>query len=193
MNTRIGLTACGFIALIAVAGCGSGGGGGLTGSTAGSWARSLGSGVTVTGPGGASTASGAPGAVMQSVVNDLQEKQYSKLCDLYQASVQAECSTAFSSESSSAIATDMPTTKSFAVGYTAIDGDEALVGTTGTFCAPNQTPGCYTNNDPAAILDSGKSFATLWSQTASSSNSGTYSLAPLVKVNGTWYVNSAGD
>lgn len=191
MNTRSGLAACGFIALVTVAGCGSGGGGGLTGAVASSWAKSLGSGVTVTGPGGASTASGTPGAVMQSVVNDLQERQYSKLCALYQASVQAECSTAFSSESSSAIATEMPTTKNFAVGYTAIDGDEALVGTTGTFCAPNQKPGCYTNSDPAAILDSGKSFATLWSQ-AASSNSGTYSLAPLVKVNGTWYVNSDG-
>ena len=34
----------------------------------------------------------------------------------------------------------MPTYKNVVVTYTAIDGNEALVGVTGTICDPNQTP-----------------------------------------------------
>ena len=49
-----------------------------------------------------------------------------------------------------------------------------------------QYPSCFTNNDPAALLDSGKSFKTLWSQSLMSSTN-IYSLSPAIKVNGDWY------
>jgi len=54
-------------------------------------------------------------------------------------------------------------------------------------------PSCFTSNDPKAILDSGKSFGTLWSQSLTSLDNA-YFLSPAIKVNGNWYaytVNSS--
>jgi len=76
--------------------------------------------------------------------------------------------------------------KNLAMTYTAIDGDKALVGSTGSVCESNVTPKCVTNTDPAAIFDSGKSFAALWNETVNSKNN-SYALIPLIKVNGAWY------
>lgn len=84
----------------------------------------------------------------------------------------------------------MPTMKSFALGYVAVHGRKALVGSTGTSCIPGQQPACVSNANPAAILDSGKSFSALWTESIAASNStvNTYSLAPCVKIGGRWYV-----
>jgi hypothetical protein len=79
-------------------------------------------------------------------------------------------------------------TTNFALGYTAIDGGRALVGTTGTFCSPEATPKCITNDDPVAVLSSGKSFSTLWNETIHST--GGYSLVPCIKVGGKWYLDA---
>lgn len=202
MRIRIGLAACSVaaLAIVAVAGCGSGGSTGSTGSAGSggssasatpSWAKALGAGVTVVPPGSMATASGSPGAVLEGVVADVQSGAYSKLCSLYQPSLQSQCNSSFASAPASALATAMPTFKNFAVTYTAIDGDKALVGQTGTFCNPGSPASCFTNTDPAAIFKSGKSFAAQWSAAVAASSS-TYSLAPTVKVNGTWYLYSSG-
>ena len=82
-----------------------------------------------------------------------------------------------------------PTIKNAAIGYAAIDGDEALVGTTGTFCAHPQNPRCYSNSNPAAILSDGKPFGTLWSdQVKGGASNDVYQLAGCVKVGGRWYL-----
>jgi hypothetical protein len=181
-----GLIACGVVALLGVAGCSSGGGSG--GSAAPSWAKSLGTGVTVLAEGDAG--SGTPGAVVQSLIGDEQSGQFSKVCSLTEPSAQSQCNSAISGASAAALASAMPTYKSIAVTWTAIDGDQALVGVTGTVCTPNESPSCFTNTDPAAWFDSGKSFATLWSQ-SSSASSNAYSLAQLIQVNGSWYAYSS--
>jgi len=206
MRIRIGLTVCGIAALAmgGVAGCGSGGSSSAAGgtstaggaSTAGgtstataaapSWAAALGSGVTVTGPGGVSAGDGSPGGVLLTGVNDLESGQYAKICDVVQPSAQSQCESDLSSVAPSAIASLMPTFKNYEISYTAIQGDEALVGATGTICAPDQTPSCETNSDPAAIFDSGKSFAALWTA-ATNASSNAYGLSQEIKVNGTWY------
>jgi len=184
MDVRSGLAAFGVIGILAIAGCGSGGSGGSGAQP--SWAKALGSGVTVTPPGSTSAGDGSPGGVVAKVASDMRAGRYAKFCTALQPSDQATCKSTFSSASASTLASAMPTFKNYVVGYTAIDGDMALVGATGTVCTPNQTPECNTNTDPAAILDSGKSFAALWSQ-AAASNTNAYSLTPLVKVNGVWY------
>ena len=79
----------------------------------------------------------------------------------------------------------MPTYKNVVVTYTAIDGNEALVNITGTVCDPSQTPSCTSNSDPAAVLDSGKPFTTLWAESVASS--GGYTPFVMTKVNGKWY------
>ena len=54
-----------------------------------------------------------------------------------------------------------------------------------------QAQTCVSNSDPAAVLDSGKSFAALWTQ-AMGTLSGAYSPIPCVRVSGTWYLDTPG-
>lgn len=88
---------------------------------------------------------------------------------------------------------DYPTFKNLKAGYTAVDGDKPLVGFTGTACILQMYPSCFTNKDPAAILDSGKSFSALWSQSHASSGENVYSLSSAIKVNGKWYAYAVND
>jgi len=85
----------------------------------------------------------------------------------------------------------LPTLKNVQLGYVVIDGTKALIGYTGTVCVPGKTPSCFTNNDPANLFNSGKSFATLWSE-AQSSASNVYSPNPVVQINGSWYAYTPG-
>jgi hypothetical protein len=154
-----------------------------------SWAKSLGSGVTVTPP-GALTA-GSPAAVLTSAIADMEAGSPAKICHYLQPSQQSRCSSEFGSAQASAIATAMPTFKNLTVSYTATDGAKALVGMTGTICSPDQKPSCVTNGDPAAIFESGKTFSVLWTE-AVTSTSGAYSLTPMIELNGRWYGYSTG-
>jgi hypothetical protein len=81
------------------------------------------------------------------------------------------------------------TFKRFALGYIAIDGTKALVGSTGTFCTVAQTPQCTSNDNAAAIFDTAKPFATMWAQAlaAESSVQNSYSLAPCIRIGSKWY------
>ena len=81
-----------------------------------------------------------------------------------------------------------PSLKNAGIGYVAIDGNKALVGTTGTFCVPDNTPKCFTNNDPAAIFSTKKPFGTLWTQANQSNSENVYSLATCIQVSGHWYL-----
>ena len=76
-----------------------------------------------------------------------------------------------------------------AIGYVAVRGDQALVGSTGTFCVPAERPRCFTNTDPAALLSGGKSFGTLWAQADRATSSNVYKLAPCVKIGGRWHLH----
>jgi len=188
------LAACALAAVLGAAGCSSGGGGlvggGGSGTSTPSWASALGSGVTIVPPGPASAGNGSPDAVMAGVETAIASGHYADSCKYFQPSAQSQCSSTLSTVTPAEAASELPTFKSFGIGYTAIKGDQALVGTTGTFCDQQNTPACCTNTDPAAILDSGKSFATLWTQAGSSSGS-VYSLAQVVEVNGSWYAYSS--
>jgi hypothetical protein len=87
----------------------------------------------------------------------------------------------------------VPYTKNFGVGYVAVDGAKAVVGTTGTYCQPGASPLCLTNDDPAAIFTSGKSFASLYKMAIAGTNSppgkNPYTLYPCVELGGKWYVD----
>lgn len=178
------LAACALAALLAATGCGSG-----AGASQPSWASALGSGVTVVPPGSASPGNDSPDAVMVGVYKSVTAGPISDLCKYEQPAEQSSCKSEVSQATEAELASALPTFKNFAVGYTAIDGTQALIGTTGTVCVPDPK-GCYTNNDPAAILDSGKSFATLWKEAAAASGD-VYSLSPAIEVDGSWYADSA--
>ncbi len=177
------LAACGLGALLAATGCSSGGG-------QPSWASALGSGVTVVAPGSASPGNDSPQAVMVGAYESIAVGPVTDFCKYDLPSQQASCKSDLDSVPKAEVAKAMPTFKNFALGYTAIDGTEALVGTTGTVCTPNQKPSCYTNTNPAAILDSGKSFATLWKQ-ALAAPSNAYSLSPVIEIDGNWYADTS--
>jgi hypothetical protein len=201
---RNGLAVCGvFVALLA-AGCGSGStsgnpaaAGGSTATAAPSptntqpaWVKSLGPGVTVIDSGSATAGDGSPAGTFLTEVKDLQSGHFVQMCSAIEPSQQAGCKSEMGSVSAAVLKSEMPVFKNIVIPYTAVDGDKALIGSTGSVCAANVTPSkCSTNTDPAAIFDSGKSFASLWKESVNSgtSNSDAYALNPLIKINGVWY------
>ncbi len=206
MNRRIGLAASGVIVALVAAGCGSSSTSGNSAATGGpaataapsspppntqpSWVKSLGPGVTVTGSSSATAGDGSPAGVFLTEVKDVQSGRFVDMCSIAEPSQQATCKSQLGSVPAAELKADLPTFKNLAITYTAVDGDKALVGSTGSVCGPSATPKCVTNTDPAAIFDSGKSFATLWNETVNSKNS-SYALIPLIKVNGAWYAYSS--
>jgi hypothetical protein len=179
------LAACALAAVLGTAGCGS------SGSSTPSWAPALGSGVTITPPGSPAPGNDSPGGVMIGVIDALSSGHYSDFCKYEQPSQQSSCNASLSQVTAAEAKSQLPTFKNVQLGYVAIDGTKALIGLTGTICVPNQTPSCFTNNDPAALFDSGKSFATLWSD-AQSSGANVYSLSPAIQINGSWYAYTSG-
>ena len=170
------LLACGLAGLLAV-GCSSS-------SAPPPWAPALGSGVTVDAPAQVSPGTGSPAETIDGVFAAIGARQYKQECDYVEPDAQADCKSGAAALNS----TNAPSLKNAGIGYVAIDGDKALVGTTGTFCVPDQTPKCYTNSDPAAIFSTKKSFGTLWTQANQSSSSNVYSLAPCIQIAGHWYL-----
>ena len=211
MNRQSGLAVCAAIAAVAaaVAGCGSTTSSTPSGSTGGvvasstpcgpargviaasakpSWASALGSGVTIIAPETASPGNGSPEAVAAGVVAAEDSGNYVAECNYYGPDMQSACKSQLGAEvsaSPSAMASAFGHVTSSRIGYTAVHGDEALVGMTGTFCAAGS---CFTNTDPAAIFSSGRSFNALWTAATSNGNSGGYSLAPCTEVDGKWYI-----
>ena len=202
-NRRTGLAACGVIVALVAAGCGSSSTNGNSaapgrpGATAApspsntqpSWVKSLGPGVTVTRSSSATAGDGSPAGVLLTEAKDLQSGHFADTCSIVEPSQQATCKSQLGSVPAAEIKAVLPTFKNFAITYTAIEGDKALVGATFSLCVPNATPKCITNTDPAAIFDSGKSFATLWNESVNPKGN-SYALTPLIKVSGAWYVYS---
>jgi hypothetical protein len=152
-----------------------------------SWASALGTGVTVTAPQSVAPGHGSPGAAAAGEIAALDAKNFSAACEYLDPTAVTQCK----SETSQVSASDAPYAENAAIGYVAIDGDKALVGTTGKYCSPGQSPECFTNTDPAAIFSSGKSFSQQWSAANASSPPNVYSLAPCIKIDGKWYIDSS--
>jgi hypothetical protein len=167
-------------ALAVLAGCGS------AASSAPGWAAGLGPGVTVSPPASAAPGDDSPAAAVQGLFAALAARQFVKVCDYFQPDFRSRCQATYSNVQAS----QMPSVTNAGIGYVAVDGAQALVGTTGTFCQPTQTPRCYTNTDPAAIFSKPRPFAQLWAATLKSSGASTYQLAPCVEVAGKWYLSS---
>jgi hypothetical protein len=178
-RARAALLGCALVGLLAAAGCGAGSSGSQP-----SWAGQLGSGVTVSGPAKVAPGNGSPAAAVSGLITAFTTKQYSAECAFLEPSNQANCATAVGQMNSS----NAPYASNTGIGYVAVHGSQALVGTTGTFCSPGQTPECYTNSDPAAIFSSGKSFSDLWAEANQNSSQNAYTLAPCVEISGKWYI-----
>jgi hypothetical protein len=153
------------------------------------WAHALGSGVVVTAPSVTEAGHGSPGAALQGEVSAIDSGKPAAACAYFPPDSQPGCKAAFAASSASAGVS----VRHFALGYVAVRGAEALVGSTGRYCAVAQTPECTANANPAALFERGKSFAALWAEAISEDSSGVtnaYSLAPCVRVSGRWYIYS---
>jgi hypothetical protein len=145
----------------------------------------------LTAPAAAAPGHDLPGAAMHGYVNALNAGKLMRACRYYPPSAQTTCRTTMAH----ALTGSSPTIRDFALGYVAVDGNRALVGVTGTFCVPHQTPACTSNQDPAAIFSTAKPFPELWAESVAADISTTtnrYSLAPCVKVGTRWYVYNPG-
>jgi hypothetical protein len=192
------LAACGCVALLMAAGCASSGTAPRAGSGAAngpgpgqapSWAGSLGSAVTVEAPTRA-PAEGSPPAVMTAYVRALDARNFTAACGYVAPADQAACKSEAADAGGQLAMPPGAVYDGFGLGYTLIAGARALVGATGQLCVLTQAHNCVSNSNPAAVLDSGKSFAALWRQ-ALSAPANTYSPVPCVRINGTWYLDAA--
>lgn len=213
LKKTFGLAACGVMAALAAVGCGSGSSGSpaTAGKGAGpapatatasaeattspeattpAWAKSLGPGVTVTDSRTAKAGDDSPAGVFLSMLKAIRAGNSSRVCALYEPSLQSACNSGTPHMSAAEFKSTMPTVKDLVLSYTAFDGNKALLGATGTMCDASS---CFTNTNPAAGFDSGKSFSTLWQVPIVDSNPNGigYALARYIKVNGTWYVYAA--
>ena len=125
------------------------------------WAAALGVGVVVTAPTAATPGDDSPGAAVHGLAHTMSTGTLAQTCAYYPPSDQASCR---------AIMAQVPvgsrsgSIRDFALGYVAVDGNEALVGVTGTFCMPTAKPACMTNDNPAAIFSEAKPFRELWAE-----------------------------
>ncbi len=217
MKARSGLAACGVIAALVVAGCGSSGtagsgssgtagsgSGGTAGSGSGassgaggtstlpSWAAALGPGVTLEGP-TENAAAGTPQAAVKAYVAALTSgANPSSACAYLIPSAQSSCESSITKAAQQG--EDITYSyRSFGLGYTAIDGTQALVGSTySKFCVQATSRTCAPDiTDPKTVFASGVSFANLWAQTQQGNRaSGSFSPVPCIVLNGKWYVDA---
>jgi len=157
------------------------------GQGAPAWAKALGPGVIVEAPAPDTVGHGSPGAAVLGVLAGLESHSVSGVCAYVQPVAQSSCRGLLNFPGMT-----WPTAARIHIGYVAIDGNRALVDATGTSCSPHETPRCLTNKNPAALLDSGKTFGALWTATLASgfslSQKHVYSLGPCVKVRSKWYM-----
>jgi hypothetical protein len=154
------------------------------------WATTLGTGVTVTGPGQVAPGHGSPGAAFTGLLGALSSKDPATACGyVFVGTAATRCK----AQVDQFPRNQFPYGVSFKVGYVAISGTRALVGFTGKICSPGATPECMTNTNPAAIFSAGSTFATLWTQTVGPvfNSSSPYGLQPCVEAGGRWYVGSS--
>jgi hypothetical protein len=129
-----------------------------------------------------------PGQAVEGDLTELKAKNLAATCTYMDPRTLATCTSKASQVPASSYG-ELPYATNTAIGYTVIDGAEALVGTTGTYCTPGQTPECFTNTSPAAIFSAGgKTFSQLWSEATSGGSATIYALTPADLVNGKWYV-----
>lgn len=204
MNVSVlgALAACGCVAALTVAGCGSGAAVPGTSTSPGSgtaatrtgqlppWAVSLGSGVTVEAP-TRTPARGSPQAAMTAYVRALDARDFTGACGYVVPSDQAACKSSAAHAGGQLAMPPGAVYDGFGLGYTVIAGARALVGATGQLCVLTQAQTCVANPNPAAVLDSGKSFTALWRQ-ALNAPSNAYSPVPCVRIDGTWFLDTIG-
>src|SRR5215469_1149592 len=139
MSVRSLLVAGGvLLVVVTTAACSSGGG-------QPSWAKALGSGVTVTPPGNTSPDNNSPADVLTGLVDAIKAGNYKGICQYYEPSQQSRCSSSIASASPAALAGAFGSFKTIKPTFTVTDGDQALVGATGKVCDAS-TGKCSSNN-----------------------------------------------
>jgi len=152
------------------------------------WAAALGAGVVVTAPAAAATPGhDSPGGAALGLLEAEASRTLGRTCAYFPPSDQASCQALISLVPAGR---SLETVRNIALGYVAVDGNEALVGITGTICGDDAALACASNDNPAAIFLEAKPFRELWAESVAADISTTahsYSLAPCVKIGRKWY------
>jgi hypothetical protein len=88
---------------------------------------------------------GSPGAAVTGFLNAANAKNPAAICGYLLPSIGPQCRSAFSAFNEvnpGAPSPQAPFARNTRIGYIAIDGSDALVGTTGQYCAQGETPEC---------------------------------------------------
>ena len=97
---------------------------------------------------------GWPGQAVAGDLAELKAKNLLGTCSYMDPRTLATCKSQ-ASQVPAGDSSELPYFTNAAIGYSAIDGAEALVGWTGTFCRPGQTPECLTNSNVQSALERG--------------------------------------
>jgi hypothetical protein len=193
VKARKAIFACSVVVVLAVAGCGASGSSvaarpapAATKAIAPpAWAGALGPGVAITGP-SAGPAQDTPAAAVVGYIHQLAAPNPGGACLYWIPTDLANCASFMSTEDQQGHGLKY---KSFGTGYTAIYSDLALVVITHTQLCQSKT--CAPDNtNPAALLDSGKSFAALWAQAIKPEASDS-DLIACIQGDGVWYIDYA--
>lgn len=114
------------------------------------------------------------------VVADLQSGNIAEICTLASTTEQPRCNSALDSPSTISI-----TYKNLVVSTVKVNGDRALVVTTGRMCLG--TGQCVSNSDFNAVMGSERTFNEKYANALGSSVSNPF-IIPLVREDGKWYV-----
>ena len=174
----VGGAALAFVGL-ALAGCSSSSTSATTTTAAATATTSTTTSTTTSAP-AATTGGATPQDVATAFIAALQTPDPSSFCATYAVSDQvSSCKSDLSQAGSTA--------KGLAVGNVQIDGNQAVINITGTFCQGAQ---CASNSDPNAAMSNGTSFSDAFA-TANDPNSANASpfSAAAVLVNGRWYAS----
>lgn len=148
------------------------------------WAKSLGSNVEIDEPGIAT--GGSPQQVVTQVINAKNSGQPQDSCQYLEPRFQAPCQDTYQQGDGSRV-----TEQDFSIGYTAIEGDEALVVVTYiNMCSmidDMQSCSGTDNDDSAYQFDGGSSFDDVFKSVTGFGF--VQQLIPCEKINGTWYVD----
>jgi zinc-ribbon domain len=119
-------------------------------------------------------------SVASTLVADLQQGNFSKICVLALPAQQLKCNTTMSQFSVQHV-----TYKNLVLGTVTVNGGQALLEMTGSVCAGSGQ--CMSNSDPNVAMSAGQTFQQAYAEAAAPSSSTVFSIA-LFKQNGTWYV-----
>jgi hypothetical protein len=145
------------------------------------WLFALGPGVSASAPESVQPGTDSPADAAAGFYDAFYAKRFAAACDYVAPAQRANCPALLRQSGGSADSLDSP-----AVGFVVIKGSEALVTMTGLLC--RSAAGCIAQHNAHWIFGDYRTFAQLWSLTASQGGN-PLTVTPFTEVAGRWYLD----